>query len=198
MLALKVRRHLERAWWSLEVTVEEGLRELEKLCVMELIHSQSGKVVTRQVPVPSARQKQLLDALKLELPARVPEAAVTVGTLDRSAFVCYSVRVNSKPTTNNQTMTKEPIQPINPGDWKRPDPDTDQTFDGVMARQARLDKQAADAATAYAAADAAAYAAADAYADARAAAAVSARAADRAAADAADAYADARAAADAK
>lgn len=80
MLALKVRRHLERAWWSLEVTVEEGLRELEKLCVMELIHPQSGKVVTRQVPVPSPRQKQLLDALKLELPARVPEAAVTVGT----------------------------------------------------------------------------------------------------------------------
>jgi transposase len=31
MLALKVRRHLERAWWTLEVTVEEGLRELEQL-----------------------------------------------------------------------------------------------------------------------------------------------------------------------
>ena len=80
MLALKVRRHLERAWWSLEVTVEEGLRELEKLCVMELVHPQSGKVVARQVPQPSARQKQLLDALKLELPATVPEAQVTVGT----------------------------------------------------------------------------------------------------------------------
>ena len=69
MLALKVRRHLERAWWSLEVTVEEGLRELEKLCVMELVHPESGKVVARQVPEPSARQKQLLDALKLALPA---------------------------------------------------------------------------------------------------------------------------------
>ena len=80
MLALKVRRHLERAWWSLEVTVEEGLRELEKLCVMELVHPQSGQVVARQVTEPSARQKQLLDALKLELPARVPEAEVTVGT----------------------------------------------------------------------------------------------------------------------
>jgi len=80
MLALKVRRHLERAWWSLEVTVEEGLRELEKLCVMELVHSQSEKVVARQVPQPSARQQQLLDALKLDLPATVPEAEVTVGT----------------------------------------------------------------------------------------------------------------------
>jgi transposase len=80
MLALKVRRQLERAWWPLEVTVEEGLRELEKLCVMELVHPQSGKVVARQVPEPSARQKQLLAALNLHLPGTVPEAQVTVGT----------------------------------------------------------------------------------------------------------------------
>jgi hypothetical protein len=80
MLALKVRRHLERAWWSLEVTVEEGLRELEKLCVMELVHPQSAEVVARQVPQPNARQQQLLDALRLELPAMVPEAEVIVGT----------------------------------------------------------------------------------------------------------------------
>jgi hypothetical protein len=80
MLALKVRRHLERAWWPLEVTVEEGLRELEKLCVMELVHPESGKVVARQVPEPNAHQKQLLQALKLELPATVPAAEVIVGT----------------------------------------------------------------------------------------------------------------------
>ena len=80
MLALKVRRHLERAWWALEVTVEEGLRELEQLCVMELVHGQSAEVVARQVPEPSPRQKQLLDALKLRLPERAPQAAVTVGT----------------------------------------------------------------------------------------------------------------------
>ena len=80
MLALKVRRHLELAWWPLEVTVEEGLRELEQLCVMELVHPQSGKVVTRQVPQPSSRQQKLLDALKLKLPTTVPEATVIVGT----------------------------------------------------------------------------------------------------------------------
>jgi hypothetical protein len=80
MLALKIRRHLEQAWWSLEVTVEEGLRELEKLCVQELIHPQSAKVVSRQVPDPSPRQAQLLQALKLSPPATVPEAEVSVGT----------------------------------------------------------------------------------------------------------------------
>jgi transposase len=80
MLALKVRRHLERAWWPLEITVEEGLRELEKLCVMEVVHSQTGKVVARIVPDPSSNQKQLLKALKLELPAAVPASKVAVVT----------------------------------------------------------------------------------------------------------------------
>jgi hypothetical protein len=85
MLALKVRRHLERAWWPLETTVEEGLRELETLCVMELVHSQSGKVVARQVPEPSPRQRELLAALKLSPPATVPEGAVSVGTRKKIA-----------------------------------------------------------------------------------------------------------------
>jgi len=80
MLGLKIRRHLEQAWWLLEVTVEEGLRELEKLCVMELIHAKSQKVVARHVPDPNSLQKQLLDALKLTLPATVPVTEVTVGT----------------------------------------------------------------------------------------------------------------------
>jgi len=80
MLALKVRRRLEQAWWPLEVTVEEGLRELETWCVIELIHPESGQVVARQVPEPSARQQQLLEALQLSAPRTVPEAKVTVGT----------------------------------------------------------------------------------------------------------------------
>ncbi len=80
MLALKVRRHLEGAWWKMEVTVEEGLRELEKLCVMELVHTQSDKVIARIVPEPSSRQKELLDALKLSLPAAVPQSEVSVVT----------------------------------------------------------------------------------------------------------------------
>jgi hypothetical protein len=80
LLALKVRRHLERAWWPLEVTVEEGLRELEKLCVIELVHAPSGKVLARRVPDPGSKQRELLEALRLTLPSAVPEAQVSVGT----------------------------------------------------------------------------------------------------------------------
>jgi hypothetical protein len=80
MLALKVRRHLERAWWKLDLTVEEGLAELATLCVTELVHTVSGTVVARQVPEPNARLKQLLEALELTLPTVAPEAKVEVGT----------------------------------------------------------------------------------------------------------------------
>lgn len=91
MLALKVRRHLERGWEKLDLTVEEGLRELENLCVIELVHQPSGTVVTRQVPQPSARQKQLLGALGLVMPEVAPQAKVVVGTrkkiqMEREAF----------------------------------------------------------------------------------------------------------------
>ena len=81
MLALKVRRALEKAWWPIETTVQEGLQELEKLCVMELIHPETKAVISRHVPDGNSRQQQLIDALGLSLAtATVPEAKVTVGT----------------------------------------------------------------------------------------------------------------------
>ena len=80
MLALKVRRALEKAWWPIETTVEEGVQELEKLCVMELIHPETKALISRYVPEPNSRQKQLLDALGLSLPTTVPQAKVIVGT----------------------------------------------------------------------------------------------------------------------
>lgn len=80
MLALKVRRHLERAWGKWDMTVEEGLRELERLNVMELVVRDSGQVVARLLPQPTALQQQLLKSLKLKLPEKVPTAKVTVGT----------------------------------------------------------------------------------------------------------------------
>jgi hypothetical protein len=80
MLALKIRRHLEQAWQKLDLTVEEGLRELERLNVMELVATESGEVISRLLPQPTDLQQKLLDSLKLKLPQTVPAAKVTVGT----------------------------------------------------------------------------------------------------------------------
>jgi len=62
-----------RDWRSLDVTVEEGLQQLEsRVCgMMELLDSASGHVLARQVPEPNGCQKQLLEALGLSLPGTV-------------------------------------------------------------------------------------------------------------------------------
>ena len=65
---------------SEEKLAAEQLRELEELCVMELVHPQSGELIARQVPEPNSRQQQLLDALGLHLPSTAPVAHVHVGT----------------------------------------------------------------------------------------------------------------------
>ncbi|MBM3834615.1 MAG: hypothetical protein FJ403_15355 [Verrucomicrobia bacterium] len=71
---------LEQAWRRLDITVEEGLRELERLNVMELVATDSKEVVARLLPQPTDLQRQLLDALQLKLPEKLPTAKVTVGT----------------------------------------------------------------------------------------------------------------------
>ncbi len=80
MLALKIRRHLEEAWRSIEITVEEGLQHLEQMCVMELVHKDSQQVMSRIVAEGDDLTKQLIDALNLTLPETIPAAKVNVGT----------------------------------------------------------------------------------------------------------------------
>ena len=80
MLALKIRRRLEKAWSPLNITVEEGLRELTQWTVMELIEKESKQNVTRHLPEPSEKQAQLLSALKLEIPTQAPAKGMIVAT----------------------------------------------------------------------------------------------------------------------
>ena len=56
------------------------MAELGRICVIELVEAAGGAVVARQVPEPSARQKELLEALGLKMPTTPPEAKVVVGT----------------------------------------------------------------------------------------------------------------------
>ena len=78
MLALKIRRRLQRAWEPLNLTVEEGLAELEKLCVMELYETNSGQSVSRQLPTPNELQAKLLQAAEVKMPPKAPVGGPTV------------------------------------------------------------------------------------------------------------------------
>jgi hypothetical protein len=77
LLALRVRQDLEKCWAGLDVTVEEGLRELASLCLEEVVVK--GEVVGCRVPEPRESVKRLLAAAGVTLPAvpsRPPAARV--------------------------------------------------------------------------------------------------------------------------
>lgn len=80
MLALKIRRRLASAWEPLNKTVEEGIEELQSLCVMEIYETASGQTVARQIPGPSASQATLLQAAGVSLPTKAPTAGPSVVT----------------------------------------------------------------------------------------------------------------------
>jgi len=70
MPAYRLIRELGRAWKDLDVTVEEGLRELSALCLTELRIGKDTK--GEWIPQPSDLGKKLLEAAEVELPTRLP------------------------------------------------------------------------------------------------------------------------------
>ena len=80
MLALKIRRRLQIAWEPLNQTVEEGLKELTKLCVMEMFETAGGQCISRQLPTANALQAELLKAAGVTLPKKAPAVGPIVVT----------------------------------------------------------------------------------------------------------------------
>lgn len=78
MLAYLIVQELKRAWSGFDLTVEEGLEELNRVCAMEL-SIKDGESFLR-IPEPSAGTKKLLGALKVNLPGALPKSKVKVDT----------------------------------------------------------------------------------------------------------------------
>jgi hypothetical protein len=78
MLAYLIRRELSRAWTSLDVTVEEGLHQLQTLCSMEMKVEGGGRCL--RIPAPSPTAAALLKALKIRLPDVLPHTDTPVVT----------------------------------------------------------------------------------------------------------------------
>ena len=77
MLALKLQRALRKAWVAEDLTVEEGLRELEKLCILKIEDKKSGR--SREIlPTPTPLQERLLKAAGVSLPKNLPEEPETI------------------------------------------------------------------------------------------------------------------------
>jgi transposase len=78
MLAYLIRRELSRAWASLDATVEEGLHQLQTLCVTGVKVEGGGSCL--RIPTPGTAAAALLKALKIRLPEALPHTETAVVT----------------------------------------------------------------------------------------------------------------------
>ncbi len=66
------------AWAALELTIEEGLKQLKTICSMQIRTADGGTCL--RIPEPRATSQALLKALDLHLPEALPHADVPVVT----------------------------------------------------------------------------------------------------------------------
>ena len=71
MLAYMIIRELDKAWKDLYLTVEEGLRSLSTLTLIEW--TVNDGLSFQQIPEPRHQNRQMLEALKVELPKVLPK-----------------------------------------------------------------------------------------------------------------------------
>jgi hypothetical protein len=78
MLAYLIRRDLSQAWTALDITVEEGLNQLQMLCSTEISLHGGGSCL--RIPTPSPASLPLLNALHIHLPKLLPHTETRVVT----------------------------------------------------------------------------------------------------------------------
>ena len=78
MLAYMIIRKLREAWASLDMTVQDGLKELSTLCSMEIKVKDQGSCL--KIPRPREKSRELLKALDVRMPMVLPHREVRVVT----------------------------------------------------------------------------------------------------------------------
>jgi len=78
MLAYKIIHELAKRWRAIDMTVEEGIKELTTLCAIEVETNGCGK--TNQIPEPRTSIKKLLKAANVRLPDVLPSKGIIVTT----------------------------------------------------------------------------------------------------------------------
>jgi transposase len=71
MLSYMIIRELDNAWQRLYLTVEEGLRSLSTLTMLEVSFGKENAF--QQIPEPREQNKQMLEAIGVELPKILPK-----------------------------------------------------------------------------------------------------------------------------
>ena len=78
MLAYKIVQELAIRWREINLTVEEGIKELSTLCAIEIDIPGCGKI--NKIPEPRESVKSLIKAANVRLPETLPSKGVIVTT----------------------------------------------------------------------------------------------------------------------
>lgn len=78
MLAYLIRRELSQGWISLDLTVEEGLNQLQTLCSTQINVDGGGSCL--RIPTPNPATLPLLKALTIQMPKLLPHTETRVVT----------------------------------------------------------------------------------------------------------------------
>ena len=78
MLAYLIIRKLRESWASLDMTVQEGIKQLSTLCSMEIKVKDQGSCL--KIPRPRKKSLELLKALDVRMPTALPHREVRVVT----------------------------------------------------------------------------------------------------------------------
>ena len=84
MLAYRIIQQLASCWRAFDLTVAEGLKELDTLCVTEITIAGGGRC--HRIPEPRPLSQQLLAATDVKLPAVLPSKGVKVVTKKKLAL----------------------------------------------------------------------------------------------------------------
>jgi len=72
MLAYRIIKELAQYWHALDLTVAEGIKELDALCVTEIVLANDTRY--HRIPQPRPLSQQLLEAAKVKLPPVLPRS----------------------------------------------------------------------------------------------------------------------------
>lgn len=78
MMAYRIIQELAVRWQDIDVTVEEGIKELSTLCAQEV--SFNGKEPCNQIPKPRASVGKLINAARVRMPEVLPSKGIVVST----------------------------------------------------------------------------------------------------------------------
>ena len=78
MLAYLIVKKLQTAWANLDITVEEGLRQLSSLSSIEV--AVTGAASFHQIPAPREMSAKLLQAASVRMPKYLPNLGAKVVT----------------------------------------------------------------------------------------------------------------------